>query len=208
MVLCWFALRRKDCVVVSDRSYSLIEWDKEKRPKQFPTHHHAPDLWEQLGRVVASYGCLEEVLFLAIVSVSGSETVPETEAEEAVKRWELELQAAMKSPLGALINKFEEVLKKHPNVEKVNVDELITELRKVSAYRNPLCHGSWRMSDERGFSKVSFVDRKLRSFETPLDVGLLKDIQAEIGTFICHVCNTVVLLGCKPIVSKSADKPS
>ncbi len=30
-------------------------------PPSFPTHQHSPKFWEQLGRTVATFGCLEEV---------------------------------------------------------------------------------------------------------------------------------------------------
>ena len=53
----------------------LLDCDPGRQPYQFPTHRHAPELWEQFGRVVASYGFLEEQLCHAIAAIAGSKQV-------------------------------------------------------------------------------------------------------------------------------------
>ena len=35
--------------------------DRDRLPPLFPTHRHAPQFWEQLGRTIATHGFLEEV---------------------------------------------------------------------------------------------------------------------------------------------------
>ncbi len=46
--------------------------DRDKLPPLFPTHRHSPQIWEQLGRTVATYGFLEEVLGKAIFAFTAT----------------------------------------------------------------------------------------------------------------------------------------
>ncbi|AJD52817.1 MULTISPECIES: hypothetical protein [Thalassospira] len=184
----------------------LLDCDPSSQPAQFPTHRHPPELWEQLGRVIASFGFLEERLGHAISAITGAKKAPEEQAEEALDKWELTLAKALYDPLGKLIVDFENAVRAHQNVRILMIDELIDELKKVAAYRNPLCHGSWRAPDSRGQSEVFYVDRKLRRFETAIDVALLTELQSHIAHLACHVFNSVITLGCEPLDGKTSEE--
>jgi len=41
--------------------------NRDALPKMYPTHRHEPIFWENLGRVVATFGFLEETLAKAIL---------------------------------------------------------------------------------------------------------------------------------------------
>ena len=183
----------------------LLDSDPSKQPAQFPTHRHPPELWEQFGRAVASYGFLEEQLCHAIVAITGSKQVTEEHAVQELKVWTENSEKALFSPLGKLIVDYESAVKAHPNVKKLNAEQLVIDLKSVAAYRNPLCHGSWRAPDEQGRSELFFVDRKLRQFQSTIDIQLLRQIQTELTRLICEVINSVVLLGCEPISNRLSD---
>ncbi|WP_073957334.1 hypothetical protein [Thalassospira sp. TSL5-1] len=177
----------------------MMECDPFKRPSQFPTHRHPPEFWEQFGRAIATFGFLEEMLGRAIIAITGSKQVPETDAQEALDVWQKIVEKALHRPLGVLIDMYHKALKDHPKAHVLNVDELIEDLKKVAQYRNPLCHGSWRIPDGNGFSELFYIDRELRIFDTPLDQGILEKLQVEASTIACRVYNSITQLGCKPL---------
>jgi hypothetical protein len=71
-------------------------------PPLFPTHLHSPEFWEQLGRTVATFGWLEEVLGKAIFALTGTVPYDEAERQGAFERWLPTLERALTDPLGGL----------------------------------------------------------------------------------------------------------
>jgi hypothetical protein len=65
--------------------------DLDSLPPLFPTHLHSPEFWEHLGRTVATFGHLEEVLGKAIFALTA--TVRYDEA--AFERWLPTLEHAL-----------------------------------------------------------------------------------------------------------------
>ncbi len=53
--------------------------DKSKLPPLFPTHRHDPAFWCSLGRAVATFGFLEEMLKRAVLALKGTVPAPEEE---------------------------------------------------------------------------------------------------------------------------------
>jgi hypothetical protein len=80
--------------------------DKNSVPEAFPTHHLSAAFWEQLGRVVGTFGALEEVLGKAIFALTGTRLVEESEVEQALKVWQNTLEHAQKDTLSPLIDLF------------------------------------------------------------------------------------------------------
>src|SRR5947209_8488671 len=80
--------------------------DFDKLPVQFPTHLHPAEFWEALGRVVATFGFLEETLGKAIFSFTATLQYPETEIQAAYEKWLPTLQRALSDPLGGLIDSY------------------------------------------------------------------------------------------------------
>jgi len=51
--------------------------DTKNLPPLFPTHRHSAMFWENLGRTIATFGFLEEVLGKAIFVFSATTQYPE-----------------------------------------------------------------------------------------------------------------------------------
>lgn len=169
--------------------------DRSQLPDDFPTTLLPPAFWEQLGRVVGTFGALEEVLGKAIFVLTGTRRYEDSEAQQAVKAWKKTLEHALKDPLGPLIDSFGRAVRHHPEASIENIDELLIELREASKLRNALCHGSWQPPDELGRSKPLFVDKDLRVFDTAVDVSFLKQTQRDAAELMCEVINTVTSMG-------------
>lgn len=57
--------------------------DQSALPENYPTQRHEAYFWECLGRTVATFGFLEEVLTKAIFAFTATTNYPEDEVEKA-----------------------------------------------------------------------------------------------------------------------------
>jgi hypothetical protein len=170
--------------------------DCDKLPAQFPTHLHPVAFWEALGRVVATFGFLEEILGKAIFCFTATRVYPETEIQAAYEKWLPTLQRALSDPLGGLIDSYEKAVIENPKATISDLEEVIGHLRKASIIRNVLCHGSWnRRPDEQGRSLPRFINRKNEIFETPINLAYLNQVQRHTAELACAVINTVTQMG-------------
>lgn len=61
--------------------------DRDELPPLFPTNRHSPQFWEQLGRAIATYGFLEEVLGKAIFAFTATRNYSSDEIDAAYQAW-------------------------------------------------------------------------------------------------------------------------
>lgn len=169
--------------------------DLDRLPNMFPTHRHEPALWENLGRVVATFGFLEEILGKAIFALTATRRYDETEVEQAYASWLQVLEHALTDTLGSLIDTYGKALRDHHDGTVDNIDELLSGLRGAAEMRNILCHGSWSPPTADGYSVPFFVDRKKRVSETPVDQSVLAQVQQHVAELACVVVNTVTQMG-------------
>ena len=174
------------------RSYVV---DLDSLPLMFPTHLHSAEFWEHLGRTVATFGHLEEVLGKAIFALTATVRWDETEIEGAFERWLPTLERALIDPLGGLIKILREGLSQPPRSHVRQSRRPARRTSPWSAMRNVLCHGSWRKPDARGRSLPLFVNRKEEVFNAPIDIEFLRQTQRAGVELICHVINSITSMG-------------
>ena len=127
-------------------------------PKQFPTHRHPPEFWEELGRCIATFGCLEYALFQACFLFTGNKVCPaEThsvkEMKEKVMEWENDVGKKLSDTLWPLIVKFEKAIRDYPNAKTDGLEELLIHLKEGVDIKNMLCHACWPSPVRNGFTK-------------------------------------------------------
>lgn len=169
--------------------------DRGALPDNYPTHFQSNEFWEALGRTIATYGFLEEVLAKAIFALTGTREYSEEEIEAEYKKWIRKLERSVSDPLGNLIDTYNKAVKEHPEATITNFDELIKDLRKAARMRNVYAHGSWRIPDASGKSKMFYVDRKMNVFDSAIDTTYLKQAQMHVAELACSVINTVTTMG-------------
>ncbi len=169
--------------------------DEDKLPDAYPTHLHEPEFWQSLGRAVATFGFLEEVLARAIFALTATRSYAEAEIEAENKRWVAKLEKTLSDQLGGLIDTYGKALREHPRSKLDGFKELIGDLRKASKIRNVICHGSWGTPDETGASLPLFVNRQLERFDTRVDHSFLNQLQKQTKSLACAVINTVTAMG-------------
>ncbi len=164
-------------------------------PEKYPTHVHQPGFWESLGRLVATFGFLEEILSKAIFSFTATKPYSESEIQEAYDKWLPKLQHALTDQLWNLIESYCKAVREHPNAKIENLSDLESDLKEVARLRNVVCHGSWRSPNREAASIPFFVNRQYERFETPIDVAYLDKVQRDTSKLICTVVNTVTHMG-------------
>lgn len=164
-------------------------------PEMYPTHQHEPVFWERLGRVVATYGFLEETLGKAIFVFTATKPYSsEQEVQMALDDWLPKLEHALYDQLGNLIESYGKAVRQHPNATIENLEDLIEQLKEASKIRNVICHGSWRMPNSEGAS-IPFFIKKHERFDTAIDAAWLAQLQKHVSELICAVINTVTHMG-------------
>jgi uncharacterized protein (DUF2132 family) len=169
--------------------------DESALPENFPTHALDPYFWECLGRTVASFGFLEEVLLKAIFAFTATTKYKEEDIEDAYSKWIPKLERSLSDQLGGLINTYGKAVRDNSDSTIENLDDLIFDLEAASKMRNVLCHSSWRYPDKNEASTPFFVSRQKEVFETPIDIRFLKQVNRHAVELSCNVINTVTHMG-------------
>jgi hypothetical protein len=169
--------------------------DRAKLPPLFPTHRHSPQFWEQLGRTIATFGFLEEVLGKAIFAFTATRNYSPDEIEAAYRAWLPQLERAMTDQLWSLAESYGKAANDNPATTTENIDELVDDVKKATVIRNVICHGSWRTPNANGASVPLFVNRQKQVFDTAIDIAYLKQVQAHVVELACNVIDSVTHMG-------------
>ena len=197
---------------MSDDEVNRLIIDRGKLPPLFPTHVLSPEFWEQLGRTVATYGFLEEVLGKAIFAFTATRNYSPDKIDAAYQAWLPQLQRALTDQLSSLADSYGRAARDNPATTTENVDELVQDIKKATVIRNVLCHGSWRSPNANGASVPLFVNWQKEVFDTAIDIAYLEQVQAHVTQLACGVIDSVTHMGWqfpgyagpgKPIIERS-----
>jgi hypothetical protein len=169
--------------------------DLDGLPGRLPTHKHEGVFWESLGRAVATFGFLEEVLGKAIFAFTATRRYDEAEIQQAYVEWLPKLERTLADPLGNLIDTYGKAVRDHGGATIGHLDDLLDDLRKASGVRNILCHASWRQPNPAGASVPFFVNRQKMLVDTAMDRQFIDQVQRHTTELICAVINTVTHMG-------------
>jgi hypothetical protein len=169
--------------------------DRDKLDPDFPTQFQPSELWEELGRTVASFGFLEEMLGKAIYALTGTKEFDPAGDPEAFNNWIKTLEKALTDQLGALITRYAQALSENQRTKGNDYSNQIAGLKQAKDIRNALCHGSWGKPDDVGHTVPKFVNWKLEIFETPVDPKFLRQTRAALRHMICDVLDSVTSVG-------------
>lgn len=148
-------------------------------PEEWPTYHLPPDLWEELGRTVATFGFLEDTIKRACLALShpGRDIT-----EQDYMKWEKSLEDSASDPLGRLVNRLVRDLEPDARLPQDHVDSIVNRLRSRVELRNALCHGTWTDYDAAsGEAILRFFPRHewRKNHEFSLSQGKLARIRHE-----------------------------
>lgn len=169
----------------------------DKLQKHFPTHQHSPLFGEHLGRTIATYGFLEEVLGKAIFAFTATREYADDKIDEAYKAWLPKLERALSDPLGGLADSYRKAVRDNPEstIKNKNIDDLVEDIKRAAVIRNVLCHGSWQSPNIDGASVPLFVNRQREVFDTAIDISFLEQVQSHVAELACCVIDSVTHVG-------------
>ncbi|MFP8778496.1 hypothetical protein [Hydrogenophaga sp. RWCD_12] len=178
--------------------------DRKALPTDFPTHTHSAEFWVELGRTVATFGFLEEVLVKAYFAITGTtscELHTDEEAAAAVENWSEQLALAMADTLTPLAEKYAAAVRRSTAANFSGIGALEDSLKAIAKIRNAVCHGSWGKPDSSGASTLFYFSRpgkkvsNLQKFETRIDIPWLKQLRAATLDLACDVIDSVTATG-------------
>jgi hypothetical protein len=181
--------------------------NRKHLPVDFPTHAHTSEFWQELGRVVATFGFLEEILGKAIFAFTATRSYEPGEVQAAYQAWLPQLERALTDQLGNLTESFGKAVRDNPAATITNIDELLEDIKSAVEIRNVLCHGSWRPPDASGASVPLYVSRKKEIFDKPIDIAFLRQVRTHVVELVCSVIDTVTYMGYQFPGSNSPGKP-
>ena len=170
----------------------------------YPTHAHPSEFWDEVGRTVATFGFLEDVLvkaYFAITSTTSYEWETEEEAKAAVEKWGEQLAIAIADTLVSLAQKYAAAVRRNKIANFPEIDALEASIKKAAESRNALCHGLWGTPDASGKSELSYFSMpgkkvaNLQRFETRIDIAWLRRLRAEAFELACDVIDSVTVMG-------------
>lgn len=169
--------------------------DRSSLPESFPTQCHAPLFWEELGRTIATFWFLEEVLGKAIFAFTGTRKYDAHEIETAYEAWLPKLEKALTDPLCNRADSYGRAVRENQDSTIENIEELVESIKKAATIRNILCHASWRVPDAEGRSLPLFVSRNKEIVETGIDIPFLHQVQNHVRDLACDVIDTIMQMG-------------
>ncbi|MDX3885743.1 MAG: hypothetical protein QHC65_15080 [Sphingomonas sp.] len=169
--------------------------DRDKLHANYPTQFHDAAFCEELGRTVATFGFIEEMLGKAIFALTGAKEFDPQGDPDAFNAWIKTLEKTLTDQLGGLIIGYEKALAENPRTKGNDYSIQLAELKKAKDIRNALCHGSWSKPDDQGRSVPKFVNRKLLVFKTRVDVQFLKQTRNALAHIICDIFDSVTSVG-------------
>lgn len=170
----------------------------------YPTHKQPPEFWEELGRTIATFGYLEDVLvkaYFAITATTSHEFETEAIAKAVVDKWGEQLAFALADTLVSLAQKYAAAVRKNATANFPGIDTLEASIAKAADIRNALCHGFWGAPDACGNSELSYFSMpgkklaNLQKFETKIDIIWLRQLRAETLELACDVIDSVTGMG-------------
>ena len=132
-------------------------------------------LWEEVGRAVATFGTLEDVLARTLYVITGHQKVKEDDApDEQVEEWCEKLISHMSDTLGGLAHVLGAAWNERDGVLHRGNKEIVDEITAVAKERNRLCHKAWgkflaptsaRTGDVRNEIEFDSADHEARTRE-------------------------------------------
>ena len=133
-----------DLTSTTNRVLALVGELKTK-VKETPVHDPTGALWEEIGRNVATFGMLEDLLPRALYIITGHQRVDEAEdAKQQVEAWCAELIKNMSDTLGGLAYSLEASWKKRDGGLHPENAEVVQEIRALAKVRNRVCHATYQ----------------------------------------------------------------
>lgn len=117
----------------------------ETKVEQAPIHDPGKPLWEEIGRTVATFGMLEDLVPRALYILTGHQFIDDAEDErQQVEKWCATLVKSMSDTLGGLACSLEAAWKERDGCLNPESSDIVQEFRALAKVRNRVCHATYQ----------------------------------------------------------------
>ena len=156
--------------------------DRACLPEDWPTNRGPSEFWEELGRTIATFSHLEDMMARAWFGLTATRKFEDMEqAEAAFPEWEKALKQSLTDSLRSLTKKLKKAFNNDDRVLDDVADAYLARLNEVRVWRNALCHGAWQAFQEDGSVCLRYFRRTAEgpeSLEDRLSVEAMASIRA------------------------------
>ena len=168
-----------------ERIRPYLPINRDNLPADWPVDQGEPVFWQELGRTVATFGYLEDVLAstcYALLATPENATSARDEGDEAVSRWFNRMTRSQTDSMHGLTRELDRVLREDQRVPHAVREDLVTRLNKLRPWRNALCHGAWLGFGDDGSATLHHLyndDGVPVAFPSKITLKDLSDIRAR-----------------------------
>ena len=156
--------------------------DRARLPEHWPTNGGSSAFWEQLGRTVATFSHLEDMMARAWFGLTATREFEDMEqAEAAFPKWEKTLKESLTDSLHSLTKKLKKAFGDDDRVPDEIAGAYLARLDELRVWRNALCHGAWQGFEDDGSVGLRHFrrgDEGSESLENRLSAETLSSIRA------------------------------
>ena len=133
-----------DLTSTKNRVLAVME-ELKAQVEETPLHTPTGPLWEEIGRTVATFGMLEDLLPRALYIITGHQPVGEAEdVKRQVEEWRAELTRNMSDTLGGLAHSLEAAWKQRDGELNPENADTVKEIKALAKVRNRVCHATYQ----------------------------------------------------------------
>lgn len=175
--------------------------DRARLPEGWPTNHGEPAFWEELGRTVATFAHLEDVLARAHFALAGSIGFADfREARASYRKREKAFEQSLTDPLDRLAKKLERVFNDDERVPDDCAADVLARLDRLRTWRNALSHGAWQSFEDDGSITLRFFRRRKgddgpEQLNSRLTLEYIASIRAEVVHLTVDIVDIVSAAG-------------
>lgn len=173
--------------------------DRANLPDDWPTNRGSSGLWEELGRTVATFSHLEDMLARAYFGLTGTRKFDNLEeAEAAFPQWEKKLKETLSDTLGSLTSKLREEFGNDERVPDDCARDILARLDELRIWRNALCHGAWQSFAEDGSTRLRYFRKTTggpEALEDRLTLETVSSIRAATVELTVDVVDLLTAAG-------------
>lgn len=155
--------------------------DRARLPENWPTNRGSGAFWEELGRTVATFSHLEDMMARALLGLTATREFEDMkQVEAAFPEWEKALKESLTDSLYSLTNKLKKAFNDDDRVPDEVARTYLVRLDELRVWRNALCHGAWQGFEKNGSVVLRHFkrgDEGPESLENRLSVETLSSIR-------------------------------
>ena len=173
--------------------------DRARLPEDWPTNRGTPAFWEALGRTVAAFTHLEDMLARAYFGLTASRQFADMEeATAAFPQWEKDLKATLTDSLYSLTSKLRKAFSDDDRVCDDVAHGFLARLDALRVWRNALCHGAgqgFATDDSTSLRHFRKGDDGPEQLDDRLTLATISSIRAETVSLTLDVVDIVSAAG-------------